>query len=107
MKALFTYPPMLGMIYQFRPVFKKLGVDLTDAKVVQTLTLDELKELVPQHDGWIIGDEPSTREVLAAGKARKLKVAVEWGVSIDNVDFLPVRTEKVHQNDIWSDPQVS
>jgi D-3-phosphoglycerate dehydrogenase len=55
--------------------------------VVHILPVDELKKLVPEHDGWIIGDDPATREVLAAGRAGKLKAAVKWGIGVDNVDF--------------------
>jgi D-3-phosphoglycerate dehydrogenase len=55
--------------------------------VVQTLRVEELKVIVPQHDGWIIGDDPATREVFAAGKAGQLKAAVKWGIGVDNVDF--------------------
>jgi D-3-phosphoglycerate dehydrogenase len=55
--------------------------------VVQTLSVEELKSLVPQHDGWIIGDDPATREVFTAAKAGKLKAAVKWGIGVDNVDF--------------------
>lgn len=87
MKVLVTCPPMLGMIDSFRPLFEKHGIEATAAKVVQTLSVEELKELVPQHDGWIIGDDPATREVFAAGKAGKLKAAVKWGIGVDNVDF--------------------
>jgi D-3-phosphoglycerate dehydrogenase len=87
MKVLVTCPPMLGMIDTFRPIFEKHGVGVTAAKVVQTLNVEELKELVPQHDGWIIGDDPATREVFMAGKAGKLKAAVKWGIGVDNVDF--------------------
>lgn len=87
MKVLVTCPPMLGMIDTFRPIFAKHGVEVTTAKVVQTLSVEELKELVPQHDGWIIGDDPATREVFSAGKAGKLKAAVKWGIGVDNVDF--------------------
>lgn len=79
---------MLGMIDTFRPLFEKHGVEVTAAKVVQILSVEELKELVPQHDGWIIGDDPATREVFAAGKAGKLKAAVKWGIGVDNVDFI-------------------
>ncbi len=79
---------MLGMIDTFRPLFEKHGVDVTAAKVVQTLSVEELKELVPQHDGWIIGDDPANREVFTAGKAGKLKAAVKWGIGVDNVDFI-------------------
>jgi len=88
MKVLVTCPPMLGMIDTFRPLFEKHGVDVTAAKVVQTLSVEELKELVPQHDGWIIGDDPANREVFTAGKAGKLKAAVKWGIGVDNVDFI-------------------
>jgi D-3-phosphoglycerate dehydrogenase len=87
MKVLVTCPPMLGMIDTFRPIFEKHGVAVTAAKVVQTLSVEELVQLVPQHDGWIIGDDPATREVFTAGKAGKLKAAVKWGIGVDNVDF--------------------
>jgi len=87
MKILVTCPPMLGMIDSFIPLFEKYGVEVTAPKVVQTLSVEELKELVPQHDGWIIGDDPATREVFEAGKQGKLKAAVKWGIGVDNVDF--------------------
>lgn len=87
MKILVTCPPMLGMIDSFIPLFEKYGVEVTSPKVVQTLSVEELKELVPQHDGWIIGDDPATRAVFEAGKQGKLKAAVKWGIGVDNVDF--------------------
>ena len=87
MKVLVTCPPMLGMIDYFRPIFEQHSVEVTAPKVVQTLRVEELKVIVPQHDGWIIGDDPATREVFAAGKAGQLKAAVKWGIGVDNVDF--------------------
>jgi D-3-phosphoglycerate dehydrogenase len=87
MKVLVTCPPMLGMIDSFRLIFEQHGVQVTAPNVLQTLSIEELKELVPQHDGWIIGDDPATREVFAAGRARQLKAAVKWGIGVDNVDF--------------------
>lgn len=87
MKVLVTCPPMLGMIDHFRPIFEKHGIEVTAPTVVQTLSVEELKAIVPQHDGWIIGDDPATREVFAAGKAGRLKAAVKWGIGVDNVDF--------------------
>ncbi len=87
MKVLITCPPMLGMIDNFRPIFERHGVELTTPGVVQTLSIEELMQLVPQHDGWIIGDDPATHEVFTAGKAGCLKAAVKWGVGVDNVDF--------------------
>ena len=78
---------MLGMIDSFSPTFDKHGVAVTAPNVVQTLSIEELIQLLPQHDGWIIGDDPATREVFAAGKAGQLKAAVKWGIGVDNVDF--------------------
>lgn len=87
MKILVTCPPMLRMIDSFRPLFAQYGVEITTPNVVQTLSVEELTALVPQHDGWIIGDDPATREVFEAGKGGKLKAAVKWGIGVDNVDF--------------------
>lgn len=87
MKILVTCPPMLRMIDRFRPLFATHGAEITTPNVVQTLSVEQLKELVPQHDGWIIGDDPATREVFEAGKAGKLRAAVKWGIGVDNVDF--------------------
>ena len=87
MKILVTCPPMLGMIDSFRHIFEEKGIELSAPNVVQTLSVEELKEIVPQHDGWIIGDDPATREVFEAGRTGNLKAAVKWGIGVDNVDF--------------------
>lgn len=87
MKVLVTCPPMLGMIESFRPLFARHGIEVTAPRVVQTLSVEELKTLVPRHEGWIIGDDPATREVFAAGRAGQLRAAVKWGIGVDNVDF--------------------
>lgn len=87
MKILVTCPPMLGQIDLFRAEFAKRGAELTAPEVKQTLSVEELKALVPEHDGWIIGDDPANREVLEAGVKGRLKAAVKWGIGTDNVDF--------------------
>ncbi len=87
MKVLVTCPPMLRLIEEFRPEFEAKGVALVTPNVVQTMTEDELVELLPTVDGWIIGDDPATERVFAAGKAGSLKAAVKWGVGVDNVNF--------------------
>src|SRR3546814_7121157 len=87
MKIIVTCPPMLGMIEEFIPFAAKRGFELIPAKVTQTLSQEELVELVPQYDGWIISDDPATRRVFEAGTAGKLKAAVKWGIGVDNVDF--------------------
>lgn len=87
MKVLVTCPPMLGMINEFIPLAAAEGFELVPAKVTQTLSEEELIALLPQYDGWIIGDDPATRRVFEAGKAGRLKAAVKWGIGVDNVDF--------------------
>lgn len=78
---------MLRAIDEFRAQFSDKGVELTPANVVQILSEEELITLVPQFDGWIIGDDPATARVFEAAKAGRLKAAVKWGVGVDNVDF--------------------
>jgi len=87
MRVLVTCPPMLGMKEHFIPIFESHDVEVYCPDVVQTMSEQELIELVPKFDGWIIGDDPATRDVFAAGKAGKLKAAVKWGIGVDNVDF--------------------
>lgn len=86
-RILVTCPPMLRMMAELRHLFEAKGVEVTTPDVVQILTVEELKRIVPEHDGWIIGDDPATREVFEHGKAGRLKAAVKWGVGVDNVDF--------------------
>jgi len=86
-KVLITCPPMLRQIDKFKERFAALDIDITTPNVVQTLSVKELIEIVPQHDGWIIGDDPATYAVFEAGITGQLKAAVKWGIGIDNVDF--------------------
>jgi D-3-phosphoglycerate dehydrogenase len=91
MKVLITCPPMLRNIDAFRARFDFHGIALETPEVAQVLGEDALIALVPQCDGWIIGDDPATRAVFAAGRAGRLKAAVKWGVGVDNVDFAAAR----------------
>lgn len=84
---LVTCPPMLGQIDLFMEYAAKRGLALHAAAVTQTLSEDELKSRLPGFDGWIIGDDPATRAVFAAGQAGRLRAAVKWGIGVDNVDF--------------------
>jgi D-3-phosphoglycerate dehydrogenase / 2-oxoglutarate reductase len=86
-RILVTCPPMLGMLEAFVAPAQDLGLELVPAEVTQTLSEAELIELLPQFDGWIIGDDPATQQVFEAGKRGSLKAAVKWGIGVDNVDF--------------------
>lgn len=87
MKVVITCPPMLGLKEHFVPILESKGFEVFCPEVTQTLSEEELMELLPDCDGWIIGDDPATRQVFEAGKAGKLKAAVKWGIGVDNVDF--------------------
>ena len=86
-RILVTCPPMLRMIDEVRHLYDEKGVELILPNVVQTLSEEELMELLPDVDGWIIGDDPASRRVFESGVKGRLKAAVKWGVGVDNVDF--------------------
>lgn len=86
-KVLVTCPPMLGLFDEFVEPAKSLGLELVAAQTTQVLSEAELIELLPHYDGWIIGDDPATNRVFAAGKSGRLTAAVKWGIGVDNVDF--------------------
>lgn len=82
-----TCPPMLGQFDRFEDFAAERGLRLHRAAVTQTLSEDELCALLPDYDGWIIGDDPATRRVFEAAQAGRLRAAVKWGIGVDNVDF--------------------
>jgi len=89
--VLVTCPPMLGQIARFMEPAAAMGLRLHPVQVVQTLDEAELKSLLPRFDGWIIGDDPATHAVLAAGHTGRLRAAVKWGIGVDNVDLSACR----------------
>lgn len=86
-KILVTCPPMLGLKEQFIPILEQAGFEAICPNVTQTLSEEELIEIVPKCVGWIIGDDPATRRVFEAGAEGQLRAAVKWGIGVDNVDF--------------------
>lgn len=91
MKVLITATPMLGMIDAFTSRFKDKDIQIYCPEVIQAMSEDDLLMLVPEYDGWIIGDDPANRRVFEAGKRGKLRAAVKWGVGVDNIDFEAAR----------------
>jgi len=84
---LVTCPPMLGQLDRFQDLAASKGLKLHPAKTTQILSEEELIALLPDYDGWIIGDDPATRQVFEAAQAGRLTAAVKWGIGVDNVDF--------------------
>jgi D-3-phosphoglycerate dehydrogenase len=88
MKILVTCPPMLGMKEQFIPILESYGCTVVCPEFTQVMAEEELVRIMPEFDGWIIGDDPASRAVLKSGKSGKLKAAMRWGIGTDNVDFV-------------------
>lgn len=86
-KILCTCPPMIRAIDGLKEEFTNRGAEVVCPEFAQTLTVPELLEIVPRHDGWIIGDDPATAAVFQSGRSGKLRAAVKWGAGTDNVDF--------------------
>jgi D-3-phosphoglycerate dehydrogenase len=86
-KVLVTCPPMLGLFNEFVEPAKQLGLELVAAQTTQVLSEEELMEQLPAYDGWIIGDDPATKQVFQAAANGNLTAAVKWGIGVDNVDF--------------------
>lgn len=90
-RVLVTCPPMLGIFDRFQADFEHHSIDPTAAVVTQTLSEEELVAVLPDFDGWIIGDDPATARVLKTGASGHLRALIKWGVGIDNVDFAAAR----------------
>jgi D-3-phosphoglycerate dehydrogenase len=88
MKILVTCPPMLGMREHFIPILEQYGCEVHCPEFIQVMVEEELIRIMPEYDGWIIGDDPATRAVFESGKSGKLKAAMKWGIGTDNVDFI-------------------
>ncbi|MBB3995896.1 D-3-phosphoglycerate dehydrogenase [Sulfitobacter undariae] len=84
---LVTCPPMLGQFDRFVEFAAERGLKLHRAEVTQILSEDELCAVLPDYDGWIIGDDPATRRVFETAQKGRLTAAVKWGIGVDNVDF--------------------
>lgn len=77
---------MIGMIKNFKKIFRKKKIKIVIPKIEQTLSENELIRILPSCDGWIAGDDPATKEVLEKAKKGRLKAIVKWGVGVDNID---------------------
>jgi D-3-phosphoglycerate dehydrogenase / 2-oxoglutarate reductase len=85
-RVLVTCPPMLARPDDFLRRLEAAGVEAVCPEVVQTLSEEALLGLVPDVDGWVVGDDPATARVLEAGAAGRLRAVVKWGIGVDNVD---------------------
>lgn len=87
MKLLITCVPMILRLEQYEEELAKYEV--TVPQFTQTMSEENLIDIIGEYDAWIAGDDPVTRKVLLA--AKKLKSLVKWGIGIDNVDLQAVQ----------------
>ena len=86
-KVLISCPPMIKQKEHLIERCKQLGIEPYWAQIIQQFSEKELIEKISNFDGWIIGDDPCTRSVIAKGKSGKLRALVKWGIGVDNIDF--------------------
>lgn len=91
-----TCPAMIRAIDALTEEFARREAEVFCPEMQQILPVGELLQLVPQYDGWIIGDDPATAEVFQAGRAGRLRAAVKWGAGTDNVDFVGAASSGFH-----------
>ncbi|HBU31106.1 MAG TPA: hydroxyacid dehydrogenase, partial [Dictyoglomus sp.] len=70
---------------RFEEIFRKEEIEVIINPLGRVLTEEEMKELVKDLDGLIVGIDPVTSEVLK--NANKLKVISKYGVGVDNIDL--------------------
>lgn len=85
--VLLTCPPMIGRLDHLSEPLAAADISITVPEFRQVVPEAELIKILPDYDGWIIGDDSATAATFAAGVAGKLRAAVKWGVGVDNVDF--------------------
>lgn len=113
-RILVTCPPMLAAMDALAGDFLEFGFEPKTLNIIQTATEAELCEQIVDCDGWIIGDDPATEQVLRVAVGSGLKAAVKWGVGTDNVDFeaasalgLPVKNTPGMFNDEVADTAIA
>lgn len=86
MKILITCPPMIENIDFFKNEFENKKIEFYIPKFTQTVSEDQLFNIISEYDGWIVGDDNATYKVLKKGASGKLKAVVKWGIGTDNID---------------------
>ena len=71
----------------FRAEFEAAGYHVEAPEVRQQLEEAWLLEHIGRFDGMIAGDDPLSRDVLAAGVAGNLRAVVKWGIGVDAIDL--------------------
>lgn len=94
MHILITCPPMIKQIKRYDEYLKSNNFTYFCPKFDQVMEEDQLIELLPNFDAWIIGDDPTNYNILSSSK--RLKYCIKWGVGVDNIDFDSFKKLNIH-----------
>jgi D-3-phosphoglycerate dehydrogenase len=83
--VLVSAPYIIPVLYRFRPLFERLGIELLVANVRERLEEQDLLKYAGRFDGALCGDDIYTARVLDAC-APRLKVISKWGTGVDSID---------------------
>lgn len=83
--VLVSAPYIVPILYRFRPVLERHGLELIVDEVRERLEEEQLLAYAGRFDGALCGDDKYTSEVLEAC-APRLKVISKWGTGIDSID---------------------
>lgn len=86
-KILITAPPFVLIRDEITSRMNQSIFEVTWQSGHQQLDEKQLMALTPNFDGWILGDDPCTRDVLEFANRGLLRAVVKWGVGTDNIDF--------------------
>lgn len=86
-KILITCPPVIGIKEYVIEKYQTETLMFSFPDFKQTMSEKELIDILPDHDGWIIGDDITNNKIFDNAYQGKLRAAVKWGIGIDNIDF--------------------
>jgi D-3-phosphoglycerate dehydrogenase len=86
-KILITCPPMIENLDNFHDLLNKNQLDYEIPDTFPIVTDKYLETNIGRFDGWIVGDDWVSSNILKAGSSGNLKALVKWGVGIDNIDI--------------------
>ena len=78
-KILITCPPMLGLKEELILIIQEAGFEPICPNVTQTMSEEDLLELVPMCEGDY-RDDMASRRIFEKGVSGRLEGAVKWGI---------------------------
>lgn len=90
-RILVTAPPVVLQADRYRDKFIQKNMEPFFMVSEQQVSEEVLLDAIGEFDGWMLGDDICSREILNAGKVGRLRAALRWGAGYDNVDAQAAR----------------